>query len=368
LTSLTESAPGQAALTPAEALAEVATRAGEYDAAPRFPAESFQALSAVGIPALAADREHIDFQAEVSLIRTVAAADASVARILDGHLNGVERLSIGAPAPLLESELEAVAQGRLLGVWGADPAPGEGEPARLGTDAGGGLSMSGVKTFCSGAGGVERALVIARDEGDNRRLAYVDVTSGTRIDHSWYRASGLRASESHRVEFLDAPVLCVLGGPDEIMREPWFSRDAVRTSATWAGIADGILEATTRAVAAIELDELRLHSLGRMRLAQSSIDRWLDHTVAALEDVERLLAAGDAASTPRALAGECRLALAEACRTIAAESVRVSGSRGLAGGGPLDRGRRDLDLFLLQHRLDPLLVGLGRATVEAQRP
>ncbi len=105
-----------------------------------------------------------------------------------------------------------------------------------------------------------------------------------------------------------------------------------------------------------------------MRLAQSSIDRWLDHTVGALGDIERLLAAGDASPAPRALAGECRLALAEACRTIAAESVRVSGSRGLAGGGPLDRGRRDLDLFLLQHRLDPLLVVLGRATVETQRP
>ena len=367
MTSVTESVAAAPAPSPAEAIAEVAARAGEYDAAPRFPAESFKALSAAGIPALAAARERFDFQAEVTLIRTVAAADASVARILDGHLNGVERLSIAAPAPLLASELEAVRQGRLLGVWGADPAPGEGEPARLTTAADGGLWISGVKTFCSGAGGVERALVIVRDDADRRRLACVDVTRGTSIDHGWYRASGLRASESHRVEFLDAPVLAVLGEPDEIMREPWFSRDAVRTSATWAGIADGILGATTRAVAGIELDDLRLHSLGRMRLAQSSIDRWLDYTAAALGDIERLLAAGDASNRPRALAGECRLALAEACRTIAAESVRVSGSRGLAGGGPLDRGRRDLDLFLLQHRLDPLLVGLGRATIEARR-
>jgi alkylation response protein AidB-like acyl-CoA dehydrogenase len=365
LTSLTEPV-ATAALSAAEAVAEVAARAGEYDAVPRFPAESFRALSAAGIPARAAARGHVGFRAEVSLVRTVAAADASVARILDGHLNGVERLSIGAPAALLESELEAVGQGRLLGVWGADPAPGEGQPARLCTGAGGALSLSGVKTFCSGAGGVERALVIARDEADRKRLAYVDVTRGASIDRSWYRASGLRASESHRVEFLNAPVLALLGGPDEIVREPWFSRDAVRTSATWAGIADGIVMATTRAVAGIELDQLRLHSLGRMRLAQSSIDRWLDHVAEALGDIERLLAAGG--DDPRALAGECRLALAEACRTIAAEAARVSGSRGLAGGGALDRGRRDLDLFLLQHRLDPLLVALGRTTVEAREP
>ena len=56
----------------------------------------------------------------------------------------------------------------LLGVWGADPAPGEGSPAHLerGRD---GLVLRGVKTFCSGAGGVQRALVVARDDDGARR-------------------------------------------------------------------------------------------------------------------------------------------------------------------------------------------------------
>jgi hypothetical protein len=66
------------------------------------------------------------------VLRAVARADGSVGRILDGHFNGVERLSLLAPEPLRSAELEAVAAGELrLGVWGADPIPGEGEPARL---------------------------------------------------------------------------------------------------------------------------------------------------------------------------------------------------------------------------------------------
>ena len=38
--------------------------------------------------------------------------------------------------------------------------------------------------------------------------------------------------------FRGARVLAVLGGPGELSREPWFGRDAIRTAASWAGVAD----------------------------------------------------------------------------------------------------------------------------------
>jgi alkylation response protein AidB-like acyl-CoA dehydrogenase len=369
----------------ASVLAQIALQAGELDAHPRFPEENFALLKAAGIVQLAGDRTSCDLTAEAALIRALAAADASTARILDGHFNGAERLALLAQEPLRGEELARIARGELLlGVWGADPAPGEGPPARVVEGPDGGLGLTGVKTFCSGAGGVQRALVVARDghDDDAKRIAYVDATRGLRLDRDWYRASGLRASESHRVEFDEAPVLALLGGPDEIVREPWFSRDAVRTSATWAGIADGILAATLALVGERALaDELRLHAIGRMRVARSSIDRWLDYAVGVLDGAEPTHAehAGDgalvdgasaengesaAAARPlgadaRALAAECRLALSDAARLIAAEAARVCGSRALIGGSDLDRARRDLDLFLLQHRLDPKLVELG---------
>jgi alkylation response protein AidB-like acyl-CoA dehydrogenase len=337
-------------------LAQIADRAGELDAHPRFPADGFALLKAAGVPQLAADRARCDLAGEAALIRVVACADASTARILDGHFNGAERLALLAEEPLRSEELAQIGRGELLlGVWGADPAPGEGQPARVLRGSDGGLVLSGVKTFCSGAGGVQRALVVARDEQDAKRLAYVDATRGLTLDRDWYRASGLRASESHRVEFDQAPVLALLGGADEIVREPWFSRDAVRTAATWAGIADGILHATIELIGARPpADELRLHAIGKMRVAQSSIDRWLEHALDVLG-----AASGGAAVGARALAAECRLALSDAARLIAAEAARVCGSRALIGGSTLDRARRDLDLFLLQHRLDPKLVELG---------
>jgi alkylation response protein AidB-like acyl-CoA dehydrogenase len=363
--------------TLALALERIAAGAEQLDADPRFPHEAFEALAQAGVTQLAADRDRCGLIAEAALVRAVAGADASVARILDGHFNGVERLAMLADAGLRERELAAVARGELLlGVWGADPGPGEGAPARIERDVSGALVLRGVKTFCSGAGGVQRALVVARDEHDERRVAYLDTAVGVVLDRSWYRASGLRSSESHRVEFHDAPLLALLGGRDEIVREPWFSRDAVRTSATWAGIADRILDEVTAALAGRPADELRLHALGAMRVARSSIDRWLEHTVARLDeaggeasDAACAAALDDRAEREwRALSAECRLALSGAARSIVGDSVRVAGSRELVVGGPLDRARRDLDLFLLQHRLDPKLVELGAQTLaEARR-
>ncbi|HTA36506.1 MAG TPA: acyl-CoA dehydrogenase family protein [Solirubrobacteraceae bacterium] len=356
----------------AQSLQRISSNADALDADPRFPRDAFDELTSAGVVQLAADRDRCGLAVETTLVRAVAHADASVARILDGHFNGVERVALLADAGLRERELAAIARGDLLlGVWGADPAPGEGPPARIVPDTDGAPVLRGAKTFCSGAGGVQRALVIARDEHDERRVAYLDTASGVVVDRSWYRASGLRASESHRVEFHDAPVLALLGGPDEIMREPWFSRDAVRTSATWAGIADRILDATVAALAGRSPDELRLHALGGMRVARATIDRWLEHAVARLD-----AAAGEASESVgaaqadgrdeprwRALSAECRLALSGAARLIVGEAVRVAGSRELVVGGPLDRARRDLDLFLLQHRLDPKLVELGAQTL-----
>ena len=223
-------------------------------ASPRFPAETFAALAAAGVTQPPASVSAVT-RAEVRLVRAVAAADASTARILDGHFNGVERVALSAPSHCARTSSRRSRAGELLlGVWGADPARGEGSPARIDRTRRQSV-LRGVKTFCSGAGGVQRALVIARDAADARRLAYVDVRSRVHIDRDWYRASGLRSSESHRVEFADTRVLALLGGEDELMREPWFSRDAVRTASTWAGIADCILEATLAAVGGHKLDD-----------------------------------------------------------------------------------------------------------------
>jgi alkylation response protein AidB-like acyl-CoA dehydrogenase len=342
-----------------QALTRIAARAAELDREPRFPTENFTELAAVGALMLPSD----GLAGEVRLVRSVAAADASTARILDGHLNGIERLTLAGPEPLRADELAQIHEGKLLlGVWGADPTVGEGPPARL-EQADGQLVLRGVKTFCSGAGGVQRALVIVADRDNSRRLAYLDTTSRVSIDRGWYRASGLRSSESHRVEFHDTPVLALLGESGELSREPHFSRDAIRTAATWAGLADCIVGETLGALDPARLDAVQAHGLGRMRVAQATIDRWLEHTTAELDQPD-----DDQPDHRAVLAVECRVALYECALLISAQAARVCGSRALIGASTLDRARRDLDLFLLQHRLDPKITKLGAEMLDAEQP
>jgi hypothetical protein len=343
------------------ALARIAARAADFDREPRFPRENFDDLAAAGVVQLPADRRRCSLVREIELVRAVAARDAATARILDGHFNAVERLALCGEAQLAAEELTLIGGGDVLvGLWGADPDPTEGEPARIIAGHGGGAQrLRGAKVFCSGAGGVARAIVVARDETGSRRLAYVDPRVGAEVDRSWFRGSGLRSSESHRVDFLATPVIALVGDPDELTREPWFSRDAVRTAATWAGIADCLFEVTVRKLARAEADEVRRLAVGEMRVAQATIDRALDHAATVLSDPSRISDHGEGAASAGAVASECRIAIAAACRSISSLAARLCGSRALVGGGPLDRARRDLDLFLLQHRLEPRLVELG---------
>ena len=347
-----------------EALALVAARAEEYDREPRFPAESFDALSAAGVltATVGAASAGAAVGSEWDLVRRIAAADASVARVLDGHLNAVERLEVAADPEVRESELAPPRRrpGRLLGVWGADPAPGEGTPARLlGEPGDTDLRLRGAKTYCSGAGGVEAALVmVGSDDGAAPSLVLVECGEAVRVDRGWYRAAGLRASESHLVVFEDAPVTAVLGGPGELARDPWFSRDAMRTAAVLGGHGRRRRAAPRSPTSPPAAPATRWRSWppGRIEAALGTIDAW----------VGRAAAAVDAGAELKPLSVAMRAEIDRAAKAILELAAAACGSHPFVTGGRLDRARRDLETFLLQHRLDPMLQRLGRGAAGAR--
>lgn len=335
------------------AIAAVATGADQLDRAPRFPTEAIRALADAGAlsATVGAARAGKSVAEEWELVRRVAAADASVGRILDGHLNAIERLEVTADPRLRDRELERVGHGgHLLGVWGADPRPGEGPPARL-HERDGALVVRGVKTFCSGAGGVDAALVaVGSENGAPPRLALVEC-AGLEIDRSWFRAAGLRASESHRVRFDDAPVLGLLGEPGELSREPWFSRDAMRTAASWAGMVDAAAEAALAELASRAEDPGSRLAAGRIEASRATVDAW----------IALATTAADAGTDPGRSSILMRAEIDRAAKTLLEVAASACGSGPFVRGGRLDRARRDLETFLLQHRLEPLLARIGAA-------
>lgn len=349
-------------LSVGDALAELGRGANQRDheASPAFPHAAVELLRRSGLLARnAADGPRPAAGDELGMVRAVARADGSVGRIFDGHLNGVERLLVQAPGSLQQAELPLIRSGELIvGVWGGEPRQGEGQPATI-ERLGGREVLSGVKTFCSGAGGLARALVLAHDAASEKPCAvWIDLTdaSTVEIDQSWYRSSGLRASASHRVIFKRAPILARFGAPGALTEQPWFGRDALRTAATWAGMVDTAFEA-----ALVEL-RLRAHNteleelaVGRMLTARDTVNVWLERAAKAME--------GSDPDLP-AVALHARAAVAAAARSLLDEAARACGSVPFATGGALDRARRDLDLFLLQHRLDPMLARAGAGALQ----
>ena len=342
-----------------EALAAIAATAAERDRrpTPRFPKDAMALLRGAGALAFnaAAGSCRPPAADELALVRSVARADGSVGRIFDGHLNGVERLAVQGPPSLRDAELPLITAGTLqAGVWGGEPRPGEGPPAAV-ERHGQTERLSGVKTFCSGAGGLHRALVLARDpDGPAAPVSvWVDLTDAAtvQVDEGWYRGAGLRASVSHRVIFHAAPVLARFGPPGAISRQPWFGRDALRTAASWAGMADRALESALAELAARPdrgpLEEL---AAGRMLTAQHTVDAWLQRAAHAMDT---------AASELTAVALHARVAIADACGMLLETAARACGSHQFATAGGLDRARRDLELFVLQHRLEPAVAAAG---------
>jgi alkylation response protein AidB-like acyl-CoA dehydrogenase len=352
------------ALSIGDALTELAKGANQRDhaASPAFPRTAVELLRRSGLLGWNAVQGGRPPAAdELSLVRAVSRADGSMGRIFDGHLNGVERLQVQGPEVLQRTELPAIQTGELIvGVWGGEPRPGEGVSATIeSSDAG--EVLSGVKTFCSGAGGLDRALVLAHDPVAEKPAAvWIDVSDPdtVRVDESWYQSSGLRASASHRVIFERAPILARFGEPGALTEQPWFGRDALRTAAMWVGLIDtafaAALEDLKQRPQNSALEEL---AVGRMLTARDTANVWLEQAARAMD------AGGP--DLP-ALALHARAAIAGAARSLLDEAARACGSVPFATGGTLDRARRDLELFLLQHRLDPMLARAGASALRRQ--
>jgi hypothetical protein len=100
--------------------------------------------------------------------------------------------------------------------------------------------------------------------------------------------------------------------------------------------------------------ELEALAAGRMQTAHRTISLWLDAAARAMDSGEDLAA----------VALHVRAAIAAQCAVLLDEAARACGSWPFARATSLDRCRRDLEVFLLQHRLDPMLARAGASTLD----
>ena len=296
------------------------------------------------------------------LLRRVGAADLSLARLLEGHVNAAILVETHAEPPARDAMRRAVRGGALLGVWGADGVP----PLDWVDRIEGGVVLTGSKRYASGLGHVGLALVTASAApGAPPRLFLVPAGDPSRHDHGAWTASAMQATRSGG---FDATGLVVdkegyVGPAGALMVEPWFEGGVWRYCAAHVGGAEGLIERWSEV----------LRRIGRLDdpVQRDRLGRAMAEAVAARAAVEAAAEAVEAAAeappeaVERAVA-HCLLvreAVEGACTRVLALCERALGMAAHDARGPVDAMRRDLSLFLRQAGPD---AKLDRALRRAQ--
>ena len=319
-------------------LPEIQARASALDHEREFPAADVCLLREIGALERFATDEPTPHEL-MEALRLVGRANLSLGRVFEGHVNGarlVDWYGDGAQRRILAEDLE---DGRLFGVWNTEPQPGVTIDA-----SGAGRTLRGAKSYATGAGFIDRAIVTATDHDGRRRMVIADGAAPARADLSAWRVRGMRATCSGLYDLTGLPVdhETALGAPDDYIREPRFSAGAWRFTAVQLGGAEQVLIL------------LRDHLAAGSDVAPMAAARFADALAGVRSAYLWVREAALRAENPDAGADEIAFVLMtrgvveKAGLEVMEAAARTVGTKAFFEDHPLDRACRDLALYLRQ--------------------
>lgn len=283
-------------------------------------------------------------------LATVAAANVSVARILEPHLDALA--IIGQAPDLGLADVEEGANG-CWGVFAAE-APGSYLEA---SQEGGGWTLSGTKPWCSLGSELSHAVVTARTDGGRRAFAVWLKQPGVLADDGGWAALGLAKISSGPISFDKVPAV-PLGGPGWYFSRPGFSWGGAGVAAVWFGAAVAIARRVYLHCTSREADQIARMHLGLIDAEVCSARNAL------------LLAArhadGHDGSTGHALAAaRARAAVVRCAEAILATAGHAMGPAPLAFEPEYAARTADLALYLRQDHAERSTAAIGQQLIEA---
>lgn len=273
---------------------------------------------------------------------TMAAADVSVARVAEPHLDAISILGQCPSFDPAGGDGPATGSGMPAGSWGVFAAEGQGTRLRA-VRMDGGWQLTGRKPWCSLGSKLTHAIVTAHVSDASRRAFAVDLReNGVSVPESGWISRGLRQVESGPIDF-DNVTATAIGGDDWYLNRPGFSWGAIGVAACWYGAAVAVGRRLYRGCLDRTPDQLATSYLG-------SVDTAL-HTARTALSAAALAVDGGTAT------GREGVLLAQRTRNIvhrAAETVIAATAHNL-GPAPLtfeeEHARRvaDLQIYLRQH-------------------
>lgn len=340
----------------------IISASGNTDQEMRFPSEAFHALAEEKLLQITLPGNKLDGQGDntlglLHLLREIGAADLSVARIFEGHINALMIVSNFGDSHQRDQFFSRAAEGRIFGVWNTQGENG----IRFAKNEQGTVSITGAKTFCSGSSNIDYPIITGDLEGAGWQMAIVPGEQlSERVDSSFWDPLGMKASVSHRIDFTGVKLTqdYLIGNPGDYYTQPGFSGGAIRFCAAQLGGVQSIFEETVN----------YLKTLGRTgdyaqktRIAEMAV--LLNSGMSMIPAAARIAdAVKKGEADPSSLvnyANMMRLRTESIANQVMQYSERSVGARGLMRPGRLERLHRDLRYYLRQPAPDATLIAVA---------
>lgn len=291
----------------------------------------------LGLPGAGATAERL------ARLCAIAADDLQVGRLVEAHTDAVAILAEAGRTP---------AAGALYGVWAAE-APG-GPGLRIARD-GVGHRLVGTKTFCSGAGILDRALVTVPVDGRSWLLDVDLRASHLSHDTSGWRTMAFDGTNTATTTFDHLPVAPddTVGPPDWYVERIGFWHGATGPAACWAGGVIGLIDRSTALARQAGTDP---H--GDAHLGELDTIRWMLGAVLERAGREIDRQPGDRADAHRR-ALRVRHLVERAASAAVDVATRLLGPRVMIQDSWMIRRIAEVQLYVRQHHAERDLAALG---------
>ncbi|UFH56940.1 acyl-CoA dehydrogenase family protein [Spirosoma sp. KNUC1025] len=358
----------------ADLLKRIAEAAAQTDDDKLFPTDAFGWLAEAGLLGitLADDKtgkQPLGTDQLLQLLKRIGAANLSVGRIYEGHINALNLIDLYAsPDQKREWFADVKKHKRLFSVWNTQA----GDGVKIQAVGDGRYRLEGAKTFCSGAGWIQRPLITGELVGGSQKGWQMCIIPTERVkdvqqDDRFWQPLGMRSSVSYRIDFtgIEIEQADLLGQPDDYYRQPYFSGGAIRFAAVQLGGAEALFDATRTYLASMKRtdDVFQRTRLAEMTWLIESGNQWL---TAAGTKTDAWQASGGQADKIVTYANMTRTAIEEICLRVMPLAERSVGARGLMRPLPFERIHRDLTFYLRQPAPDATLLDVGRYVTDNQ--
>lgn len=360
-------------LTAAAEIAEYcAANAAAIDCHGAFPVAEFERIATAGLLAvpLVAASGGIGLGIDASLmhetlllLKQIGWGNLAVGRIYEGHVNALQLIqTFGTPAQIDRYAADARDRHKIFGVWNAETNDG----LKVIPLENGRYQLQGSKTFCSGAGYVERPFVNGALPGGGWQMCIVPMDSvATVADSDWWQPPGMRATASYKVDFSNVELdsLGAIAAPDDYIRQPWLTVGSIRFAAVQLGGAEALFDRTRQYLHSLSRtqDPHQATRIGQMAIGIETGNLWLKGAAAAIAAYAPMFG-GDPHQPPQpdgdrlvAYINMARTAIEQICMDTIQLCERCVGTRGLMPPYPMERIIRDLTLYLRQPGFDSSL-------------